>query len=301
VTLAPERRELNLAGELLREARPRQWLKNLLVFGAPGAAGVLDNPSSLWRAVVAFISLCVAASGTYFLNDVADIDADRLHPVKRDRPVAAGTIPVPLATTVGVGLLVASLGIAGLTGRWRLVVVVAVYIAVTIAYSAWLKHIAVVDLVAVATGFVLRAIAGAVAVDVPMSNWFLICISFGSLFIVAGKRYTELREFGDDAGSVRPSLDAYNVAYLRLVLGIAASVTLLSYCLWAFEKARVADTSWPMYQLSIVPMATALLRYGLVLENGHGGAPEEVFLSDRTLQALGAIWLLTFGLGVYLA
>jgi decaprenyl-phosphate phosphoribosyltransferase len=153
----------------------------------------------------------------------------------------------------------------------------------------------------VATGFVLRAIAGAVAVDVPMSNWFLICISFGSLFIVTGKRYAELREFGDYAGTVRSTLEAYNVAYLRLVLGVASSVSLLSYCLWAFEKARVAETTWPMYQLSIVPMATAVLRYGLVLENGHGGAPEEVFLSDRALQALGIIWLVTFALGVYLA
>jgi decaprenyl-phosphate phosphoribosyltransferase len=301
MTIAPERREVTLAGELLREARPKQWIKNLLVFAAPGAAGVLDNGSALWRSVVAFVALCLAASGTYFLNDVADLDADRQHPTKRNRPVAAGTVPVPLATVVGVGLLVASLVVAASTTRWQLVVVVAVYVAFTLAYSAWLKHIAVVDIVAVATGFVLRAIAGAVTVDVPMSNWFLICISFGSLFIVTGKRYAELLEFGDGAGTLRPSLEAYSVTYLRFVLGVAASVTLLSYCLWAFEKARVADTTWPMYQLSIVPMATALLRYGLVLDRGRGGAPEEVFLSDRALQALAVIWLVTFTLGVYLA
>jgi decaprenyl-phosphate phosphoribosyltransferase len=301
MTMAPERREVTLAHELLREARPKQWIKNLLVFAAPGAAGVLDNGSALWRTIVAFASLCLAASGTYFLNDVADVDTDRQHPSKRNRPVAAGTVPVPLATVVGVGLLVAALVVAGITTRWQLVVVVAVYIALTLAYSAWLKHIAVVDIVVVATGFVLRAIAGAVAVDVPMSNWFLICISFGSLFIVTGKRYAELLEFGDDAATMRPSLDGYTVTYLRFVLGVASSVTLLSYCLWAFEKARLADTTWPMYQLSILPMATALLRYGLVLERGHGGAPEEVFLSDRALQALAVIWLATFALGVYLA
>ena len=249
MTMAPERREVTLAHELVREARPRQWIKNLLVFAAPGAAGVLDSGSALWRTIVTFLALCLAAS----------------------------------------------------TRRWQVVVVVAIYIALTLAYSAWLKHIAVVDIVTVATGFVLRAIAGAVAVDVPMSNWFLICISFGSLFIVTGKRYAELLEFGDDAANLRPSLDGYSVTYLRFVLGVAASVTLLSYCLWAFEKARVADTSWPMYQLSIVPMATALLRYGLVLDQGHGGAPEEVFLSDRALQALALIWVVTFALGVYLA
>ena len=301
MTMAPERRELTLAHELVREARPKQWIKNLLVFAAPGAAGVLDNGPALWRTIVTFVALCLAASGTYFLNDVADVDADRQHPAKRNRPVAAGTVPVPLATVMGVGLLVGSLVVGASTGRWQVVVVVAIYIALTLAYSAWLKHIAVVDIVTVATGFVLRAIAGAVAVDVPMSNWFLICISFGSLFIVTGKRYAELVEFGPDAGALRPSLDGYSVPYLRFVLGVAASVTLLSYCLWAFEKARVADTSWPMYQLSIVPMATALLRYGLVLERGHGGAPEEVFISDRALQALAVIWLVTFALGIYLA
>jgi decaprenyl-phosphate phosphoribosyltransferase len=250
---------------------------------------------------VTFVALCLAASGTYFLNDVADVEADRQHPTKRNRPVAAGTIPLPLATVVGIGLLLGSLVVAASTRRWQVAVVVAIYIALTLAYSAWLKHIAVVDIVTVATGFVLRAIAGAVAVDVPMSNWFLICISFGSLFIVTGKRYAELLEFGDDAPALRRSLDGYSVTYLRFVLGVAASVTLLSYCLWAFEKARLADTSWPMYQLSIVPMATALLRYGLVLDRGHGGAPEEVFLSDRALQALALIWVVTFGLGVYLA
>ena len=301
MTMAPERREVTLAHELIREARPRQWIKNLLVFAAPGAAGVLDNGSALWRTIVTFIALCLAASGTYFLNDVADVEADRRHPTKRQRPVAAGTVPLPLATMLGAGLLLGSLVVAASTGRWQVVVVVAIYIGLTLAYSTWLKHIAVVDIVTIATGFVLRAIAGAVAVDVPMSNWFLICISFGSLFIVTGKRYAELLEFGDDAADLRPSLDGYSVTYLRFVLGVAASVTLLSYCLWAFEKARVADTSWPMYQLSIVPMATALLRYGLVLDRGHGGAPEEVFLSDRALQALGLIWVVTFALGVYLA
>ena len=299
MTMTPPR--VTLASELLREARPRQWLKNVLVFAAPGAANVLDNGPALSRTIVTFVALCAAASGTYFLNDVADVESDRRHPTKRSRPVAAGTIPVPLATSVGVGLVAASLAIAAITGRWQVVVVVAIYIGLTVAYSIWLKHIAVVDLVAVATGFVLRAIAGALAVDVPMSNWFLICISFGSLFIVTGKRYAEMLQFGDDASTLRPSLESYNVAYLRLVLGVASSVTLLSYCLWAFEKARVADTSWPMYQLSIVPMATALLRYGLLLENGHGGAPEEVFLSDRALQVLGVVWIVTFALGVYLA
>ena len=147
-----------------------------------------------------------------------------------------------------------ALALAALASRWQLVLVVAAYIVVTLAYSAYLKHIAVVDLVSVALGFVLRAVAGAVAVDVVMSNWFLLCISFGSMFIVTGKRYAELLQFGDDAVHMRPSLDAYNVAFLRAVIGVSASITVVSYCLWAFEKADTTHVSWPMYQLSIVPV-----------------------------------------------
>jgi decaprenyl-phosphate phosphoribosyltransferase len=288
-----------LISELVREARPKQWLKNVLVFAAPAAAGVLTEWPAIWRTLVTFVALCAAASGTYFLNDVADVDSDRRHPTKCRRPVAAGAIPLPLARLTGLALLVGSLPIAALTREWAVVVVIAAYIALTVSYSRWLKHIAIIDLVAIAMGFVLRAIAGAVAVDVPMSNWFLICVSFGSLFVVTGKRHVELKELGDGAGRLRASLDEYSTAYLRLVLGVSASVTLLSYCLWAFEKAEFSHRTFPMYQLSIIPVVTALLRYGLVLENGRGGAPEEVFFSDRTLQALGVIWLLTFVVGYW--
>jgi decaprenyl-phosphate phosphoribosyltransferase len=301
MTMAPQRSEPSLAAVVVREARPRQWLKNVLVFAAPAAAGVLHEWPSLWRAAVAFMAMCAAASGAYFLNDIADADADRRHPVKRFRPVAAGDLPVATAASLGIGLLVASLALATLMSRWPLVLVVAAYIAVTLAYSAVLKHIAVVDLAAVAAGFVLRAVAGAVAVDVAMSNWFLLCISFGSMFIVTGKRYAELRQFGDDAGSMRPSLENYNVTFLRFIIGASVSITIVSYCLWAFEKADVTHVSWPMYQLSIVPVVLGLVRYGLILETGRGGAPEEVFLSDRTLQAVGVVWLALFALGLYRA
>jgi decaprenyl-phosphate phosphoribosyltransferase len=301
MTMAPERSTPSLAAIVVREARPRQWLKNVLVFAAPAAAGVLHDWPSLWRAVLAFVAMCAAASGAYFLNDVADVASDRLHPVKRFRPVAAGDLPIATAAGLGVGLLVAALALAALTSRWQLVLVVAGYIAITLAYSAYLKHIAVVDLVSVALGFVLRAVAGAVAVDVVMSNWFLLCISFGSMFIVTGKRYAELLQFGDDAVHMRPSLDAYNVTFLRAVIGVSASITVVSYCLWAFEKAGTTHVSWPMYQLSIVPVVTALLRYGLILETGRGGAPEEVFLSDRALQAVGLVWVGLFALGLYRA
>ena len=145
----------------------------------------------------------------------------------------------------------------------------------------------------------LRAAGGAVAVDVPMSKWFVLCTVFGSLFIVAGKRYAELREIGDGAGEVRPTLETYTPAYLRGVLTMSCGAAIISYCLWALETKELAGTDLPFYELSIVPMLTAMLRYLLLVEQGHGGAPEEVFARDRVLQLLGVAWIVTFALGVY--
>jgi decaprenyl-phosphate phosphoribosyltransferase len=284
---------------LVRTARPKQWMKNILVFAAPGAAGVLNDGSDLAKTILAFVAFCLAASGIYLWNDALDVDADRIHPTKRFRPVAAGIVPVATAKVVGTVLSVLAIVVAAATGRWQTVAVIAVYVVVTMLYSSWLKHVAVIDIVTVAAGFVLRAAAGAVAVDVPMSNWFVLVTVFGSLFIVTGKRYAELREIGEDAAAVRATLAAYTVEYLRIVLVVSCGAALVSYCQWAFETADLARTDWPFYELSIVPMLTALLRYALVLEQGRGAAPEEVFAGDRVLQLLGVCWVVVFGLAVY--
>ncbi len=288
-----------MTGALLRQARPKQWVKNLLVFAAPAAAGVLDQWPSLWRAIVMFIAFCLASSGTYFWNDLLDAENDRNHPTKQHRPIASGALPIGVARLVGTVLLVAGIGLAATT-RWRAAGVVAAYVALTSLYSAVLKHIAVVDLIAVAAGFVLRAVGGAVATDVVMSKWFSLTISFASLFIVTGKRYAELRDLGDDA-QTRSTLDDYSLGFLRIVLSVSCGAALVTYCIWAFDTREISGSKWPFYELSIIPMATALLRYTLILEQGHGAAPEEIFAHDRTLQVLGLIWIVVFGLGVYLA
>ncbi len=290
---------MGLAGGLLRTARPRQWAKNVLVFAAPGAAGVLDEWAALGKTILAFVAFCLAASGIYLWNDAVDVESDRAHPTKRHRPVAAGVVPVATAEVAGTVAIALALGVAALTGRWETVVVVAMYVVVVMLYSVWLKHVAVLDIVTVASGFVLRAAGGATAVDVPMSNWFVLVTVFGSLFIVTGKRYAEMREIGEDAAAVRPTLAVYSLGYLRIVLAVSCGAALLSYCQWAFEISDSVDTSWPFYQLSIVPLLTALLRYALVLEQGRGAAPEDVFASDRVLQLLGAVWVVVFGLAVY--
>jgi decaprenyl-phosphate phosphoribosyltransferase len=284
---------------LIREARPKQWTKNLLVFAAPGAAGALDGGAALARTTIAFVAFCLVSSGTYYWNDVLDVEADRLHPAKRFRPIASGAISPMLGRVVGSTLLVVGVALGFATTRWQTAAVLAAYASLTLAYSVSLKHVAVVDLVVVASGFVLRAVGGAVAAHVPMSTWFVLCTTFGSLFIVTGKRYAELREMGEEAATTRATLEAYSSTYLRQLLGIALGATLVTYCIWAFDTAELSGADVPFYELSIVPMMTALLRYLLILEQGHGGAPEDVFATDRPLQVFGVLWLVVFGLGVY--
>lgn len=283
---------------VVRLVRPRQWVKNVLVLVAPGAAGVLHEPGTLVEVAIAFVAFSLAASGTYCLNDAADVDADRAHPVKRHRPVADGSVSVVAARVVGVTLLAAALVVAAAAGGWQLPAVILGYVALTTAYTAWLKHVAVVDLAAIAAGFVLRAVAGAVAADVELSDWFLIVASFGSLFMVAGKRSAELVEAGDVVVH-RRVLSSYSAAYLTYIRSVASGVTLLSYTLLAFEKADSSAATVPWFELSIIPFGLAILRYALRLDQGAGGAPEEIVLRDRTLQVLGVCWGVLAGLGVY--
>jgi len=282
---------------LWRTARPKQWVKNVLVFAAPGAAGVLTEPGPLARTLVAFVALCLAASGTYFLNDALDADADRQHPTKRFRPVAAGYVSVGLAKVMAFVLIGLGIAISIPISRGELALVVAGYALLTISYSIWLKHEPVIDLAAVAAGFVLRAIAGGVAADVLISDWFLIVAASGSLFMVTGKRHAEQVELGDAGGAHRSTLEEYSASYLGFVRAVSASVMVTAYCLWAFEKAfATGDVTW--FRLSIIPFVLGVLRYAHVIEQGRGGAPEDIVLSDRIIQVLGLLWVITFAIGV---
>lgn len=287
---------------LVKLARPKQWAKNVLVFAAPAAAGVLDNREWALDASIAFVAFCLAAAGTYYINDARDAEADRLHPKKATRPVASGVVPVPLAYGLGVVLLAGAVAVAS-TVNANLVYATLGYIGLTTLYSSVLKYVAVVDLVAVAAGFVLRAVAGAAATEVPISDWFFIVTSFGALFMISGKRAAEAREMGNGAREFRSVLEAYSASYTAYLRAVTSGAVLVAYCLWAFEKAEaVADPSFiPWYQLSILPFVMAVLRYALVLDQGKGSAPEEIALSDRPLQLIGVAWAIVFALGVYTA
>lgn len=283
---------------LLRLMRPRQWIKNGLVLAAPAAAGVLDQAHYLGRALLVVCSFCLAASGTYCLNDAADAEADRTHPTKRFRPVAAGEVSVARARALGIVLVVAGVGLGALTGSWAVTGITALYVGLTTAYTLRLKHVAVIDIVVVASGFVIRAVAGVVGTDIPVSDWYLIVASFGALFLVAGKRTTELRL--EDAVGHRAVLADYTPSFLQYIRSLSSGVALLAYCLWAFEKADVADSWVPWFQLSILPFVLIILRYALVLETEDRRGPEEIVLGDRQLQILGVFWAALFAAGVYL-
>lgn len=286
---------------LLLTARPRQWVKNLLVFAAPGAAGTLSHPHVALLATGTFGVFCLAASGTYFLNDCIDAAADRHHPAKRFRPIAARDLRVSVAVGAGFAILSCAVVLAGLLAGTRLVAVIDTYVGISVAYSLWLKHEPVLDLACVSSGFVLRAVAGGVATGVALSDWFLIVTSFGSLLVVAGKRSAEHAALGEDRSAHRRALASYPAPFLRSARLIAAGVTLSAYCLWAFERARQLGSGhhpiW--FELSIIPFVVALLHVELRFERGHGGAPEDLALGDRRLQLLGLTWVLLFALGVY--
>lgn len=292
---------MGLVEGLLRTARPRQWVKNLLVFAAPGAAGILTHAGALGRSAAAFGIFCLAASGTYFMNDVFDREVDRLHPEKQRRPIAAGVVPVPVAGVAAVAALAIAIGLGNLVLGGPFALAVVVYAAINLAYCLWLKREPILDLAAVASGFLIRAIAGGLAVGVPLSDWFLIVAAFGSLFMVAGKRQVDHREIELRGIRHRGALGAYSQQFLRFIRGLAAGVAITAYCLWAFEKARGAPRGDLWIELTIVPFVLAILRYALLVEAGAGGAPEDVVLGDRTILILGAFWAALFTFGVYVA
>jgi len=291
----------SLPSALIVAMRPRQWAKNVLVFAAPLAAGQLFVPEILLPSLGAFVVFCLISSATYLINDIRDVESDREHPKKHARPIAAGQLPVPVAVTAAVVLVAASLSVAAVIS-WALLGVVVAYAVFTLAYSMGLKHEPVIELALLALGFLLRAIAGGAASGLPISQWFLIVAGFGSLFMAAGKRYSELDRFvrdssnGNDATLRRRSLNGYTLGYLRFVWGVAAAVTITSYCLWAFDVAET-PSSFPWAEWSVLPFVLAILRYGVSVDRGEAEAPEDTALHDRVLLILGLAWLILFGLG----
>jgi decaprenyl-phosphate phosphoribosyltransferase len=283
------------AGALARTVRPRQMPKNLLVPAAPFVAGVILDPLVALHAVVAMLSFALAAAGTYLLNDVIDAPVDSAHPRKCRRPIAAGELSPQLALTASVVLL----GLAVLTAlpvSVELGGVLAAYVVIQVSYCTWLRRQPVLDICCVASGFVLRVVAGAVATSVVPSVWFLTATAFGSLFVVSGRRHAELRVNEQTGMAWRPTLDRYSMSYLRFVWSCAATMLILGYLMWSFSTLRSAPF-WGA--VALIPFVMAVLRYALDVDAGRAGAPEEIALRDRLLQTLGAVWFVAATIAIY--
>jgi len=277
-----------VARAVLVALRPRQWTKNLLLFAGLLFAGKLGE-TSLWPdACIAFVAYCAASSAAYLANDVRDAEHDSDHPVKRLRPVASGEVPVRVALVLA-GLLTASaLGLAGYLGLGSLAVM-AGFLALQAAYTAGLKHVVLIDVLAIAALFVIRAAAGAEAVDVRISPWLLICTGLLALFLALAKRRAELVLVGADETPGRPVLEGYSLALVDQLVSIVAASTVIAYSLYTFtardSKAMMATIPFVLY---------GVFRYLLLLHRRDlGEEPENVLLTDVPLILTVAAWAAT--------
>jgi decaprenyl-phosphate phosphoribosyltransferase len=289
-------RQRTVIRSLVATARPRQWIKNCLVFAAPATAGILLQSDALAKATVAFVAFCMASSAMYFVNDVKDHVRDTAHPSKRTRPLAAGDLSRLTAWLAAIALMTAAVITAAVGVGAPLTAAVVAYLLLATAYTYWLKDIVLVDVVAVAATFVLRAVAGGLAVGVYLSSWFLLVTCFGALFVVTGRRFAEYRALEESRGHHRRTLDDYSEPMLRSMLTSSSAVTITAYCLWAFEGQGSRNV---LAALSIIPFVLGIYRYAMLGEAGAGGSPEEVILRDRFLQITCVLWLSFVVAGVY--
>lgn len=277
---------------LIRSFRPLHWVKNLLVLAAPAAAGELPQDDIWLREGVIFVLFCLAASGIYLVNDLLDRDADRVHPVKRHRPIATGSVPTRVAWATAAVLLTMSLVGAVAWCNRPTAIVLAIYVVLQLAYCFSLKHLPIVDLTVLASGFLLRTIAGGTAADIPLSQWFLITVGFASLMVAGAKRYSELLTVGRDSGT-REALNGYTPEYLRFVWQAGATAMVLTYCLWA-TSLPATGAVLTMREISIVPMVMVVLRYCQLADRGRAEEPEKALIRDRSIQVFGLCWAVTF-------
>jgi 4-hydroxybenzoate polyprenyltransferase len=283
---------VRLALALLASLRPRQWVKNLFVFAGVIFSQQLLTPR-IWPALAAFAIFCGLSGSIYLFNDVADADKDRLHPAKRLRPIASGALPLGLAVGFGVLLLAGCLAAAFALSP-ALGLVSLSYGALLTAYSLWLKHIVIVDVLTVSMGFVLRAVAGAVAVDVEISGWLLICSILMALFLGLGKRRHEYRSLTGDAAAHRPILADYSEGFLDQMISVVTASTVTTYALYTMSPETVAKFHTRLLPLTLPFVLYGIFRYlYLLYRRDLGGNPSDLVVTDRGLLLDVLLWMLT--------
>lgn len=286
-SVALERTKSNLFVEITKELRPKQWTKNILVFASAVFAGNFFEPVTFWNAMLAFMSFSLMASTIYIINDIIDIEKDKIHPEKCKRPIAAGSISVFGGVMTGIITFSLSLMLSFLL-NYLFSIIVIVYFVLNLLYSLKLKHVVIIDVMLIALGFVLRAIAGAVAVDGVITSWFILCTLGLSLFLALGKRRHELELFNDDITKRRKVLDFYTVKLLDQLMNIITAVLIMFYSMYAANENPVM-----MYTIPIV-LYGVFRYYYLIHVEKSGGKPEDILLNDRHI----FISVLLFGVSV---
>jgi 4-hydroxybenzoate polyprenyltransferase len=274
---------------LLKTMRPRQWTKNVFIFAALVFDKQLFIPNSVLRTVAAFFLFCLISSAVYIFNDLSDIEADREHPTKRNRPIASGKLPVGVAWAAGIVLVIISLG-AGYLLSPAFALVVIGYFLLNVAYSKWLKHILIVDVLVLAAGFVLRVVAGVAVIHVErFSPWLYVVMTLLSLYLGFGKRRAELALLSDDAASHRKVLLGYTIPLLDQYIMIVSATTIVAYSFYTFSAPNVPANHSMM--LTIPFVVYAIFRYlWLIQVKKAGGEPEEILLTDRPFQIGMFLW-----------
>ncbi|EYT56272.1 phosphoribose diphosphate:decaprenyl-phosphate phosphoribosyltransferase [Leucobacter sp. UCD-THU] len=277
---------------LIQALRPRQWVKNLLVFAVPLAAARIFEPQVLLDTLIAFAVFCAASSSVYLVNDLLDRESDRLHPTKRFRAIASGRLSPGAAWTTAALLACASIAVPFAIHRPGFASIIIAYLALQLLYVFWAKHHEIVDVLSIAAGFCLRGVAGAAATGIAVTEWFMLVIAAGSLFVVAGKRFSELlsAKRNPDAHT-RSTLLLYSESFLRFVWTLAGSALVLGYALWAFQIKSMNPT---FTVLSAVPFLAIVLYYAADIDAGRAEGPEEVVFRDRRVQVAGLLWLVLF-------
>jgi len=296
VDAAPGR---SLVLSLLISLRPGQWTKNLVVFAGLLFGRRLFDRDAVIRAAAAFVIFCALSGVVYLVNDVADRDSDRRHPLKAKRPIASGALSVPMALAAALALGVAGI-LAALAVGPPFALVAASYLALQIAYSGTLKHIVIIDVLTIAIGFVLRAVAGAEAVNVEISHWLLVCTILLALFIALAKRRHEIVLLAGGATSHRPILGEYSAYLLDQMIGVVTASTLISYIFYTISPETQAKFGTPWLGLTIPFPLYGIFRYlYLVHQREGGGSPADLLLTDRPLLLCVAVWAAAVALIIY--
>lgn len=290
---------LQRIGHHIRALRPKQWVKNVFVFAALVFAQRLNEPEAIISALLAFVGFASVSSSIYLLNDVLDYEQDKLHPKKCKRPIAAGQVNRRHAVVLA-GLL-APMGLAiGWSLNANTAAVLGTYYVTNLAYSVRLKHIAIVDVFIIAFGFLLRVVAGAMAIAAPLSAWLLVTSFFFALFMAFGKRRGELDSLGGAAAAHRANLADVNLAFLDQAMASLTALTVMSYALYTIDPAVTARLGTDGLVLTVPLVLFAVLRYLHQVHQGRGGSPTTLVLTDRVLQLTGAVWLGLVVVFVYL-